>query len=98
MRFERRVEVEGDAALRGAKRAIEVAAARPGAVLLLRDHHRAWAPALRIRPVLMDIEQVVSRLCEEALDPLPRRRVADEIRHSPNAERRWRHVLLGSPR
>ena len=42
------------------------------------------------------IEQVVSRLCEEALDPLPRRRVADEIRHSPNAERRRR--VCSAPR
>ena len=41
----------------------------------------------------------MSRSCEEALDLLSRRRVADdEIRHAPDAERRGRHVLLGLPR
>ena len=56
------------------------------------------APTLRTCPVLMDIEQVVPRLGEEALDTLSRPRVADEIRHSSNAERRRRHALLGLPR
>ena len=46
----------------------------------------------------MDIEQVVPRLGEEALDTLSRPWVADEIRHPSNAERRGRHVLLGLSR